>query len=203
MGIVNEVWSKIWRGRGLWRLPIRTLAWSDRQSWDSLLFKWQGIRKPPRLVLSASLRRKLAVEHWRALLTYYSLSSTPKRRLYVILPFAREMLPVVLFMASTIVLSFAFGRFASALFSGTVGPLVLGFFIIRLGQATRRVFLRADTIAAESLGRQKLLDCFETIDRLQLPEVENGKRRVGWAARLWPTPSITQRVENLRKMRPD
>ncbi len=41
------------------------------------------------------------------------------------------------------------------------------------------------------------LELFKKIDGLNLPEVENAKRRKGWIARLWPVPNITERIANL------
>jgi hypothetical protein len=64
---------------------------------------------------------------------------------------------------------------------------------------TRRTTLRQDKRVAGLIGQRALLDVFKKIDQLQLPRIENAKRRHGWVAWLWPLPNITERIQNLRK----
>jgi Zn-dependent protease with chaperone function len=80
------------------------------------------------------------------------------------------------------------------------GTLFLAWFI-RIFPWAKKMSLRQDTWAANSLGRENLLRLFEKIDSLKLPELENAKRRTGWIARLWPMPNITERIENLNSQK--
>ncbi len=62
----------------------------------------------------------------------------------------------------------------------------------------RKLFLRLDSVAAQSMGSMILLSLFKRIDMLQLEENEDAKKREGWVARLWPEPNITERIDNLK-----
>ena len=196
LAIAKELSSQ----RKLKRRPssLPTLAWSDRLSWYGSGFAWQGFTKPRRLVLLVGLRNRLDLDDWRTLLNYSFMQNKPARILHVLAPFARIALLVMLFTGIDATLSFTLGQYTSALFGATIGPLVIILFLIGLGPAFRKMFLRIDAVIASSLGNRKLLDLFEKIDGLQLPENENAKKREGWAARLWPMPNISERITNLQ-----
>ena len=81
-----------------------------------------------------------------------------------------------------------------------IGTLLLTWFI-RIFIWAKKMNLKQDIWAADSLGRENLLRLFEKIEGLKLPEVENAKRRTGWIARLWPMPNITERIKNLSSTR--
>jgi hypothetical protein len=59
------------------------------------------------------------------------------------------------------------------------------------------MFLKQDRWIAKVVGAKSLLNVFQKIDRLELPDVENGKRRKGWIAWIWPLPNMTERLDNL------
>jgi len=178
---------------------VETLAWSDTQRWEWLRFKWQGYRKPSMLVVSAGLRGRLKLEDWKTYLSWHYLQHKPRQTWYVAQPTLRALLPVLLFSAVAVSLNFNIGPYASELFGAIFGPPVLLLFGYLIGPAIRRLFLRLDAVAAESLGSMTLFSLFTMIDGLQLPENENAKKRVGWAARLWPEPHITERMANLQR----
>jgi len=178
---------------------VETLAWSDTQRWEWLRFKWQGYRKPSMLVVSAGLRGRLKLEDWKTYLSWHYLQHKPRQTWYVAQPTLRTLLPVLLFSAVAVSLNFNIGPYASELFGAIFGPPVLLLFGYLIGPAIRRLFLRLDAVAAESLGSMTLFSLFTKIDGLQLRENENAKKRVGWAARLWPEPNITERMANLQR----
>jgi hypothetical protein len=196
LAMANELLSE--RKRRRRPRSVQALAWSDRQVWYAPSFRWQGFREASRLILPLSLRNKLSLDGWGTFLDYYFMQNKPKRVLFTLAPLARISLLVVPFIGIDAILSFTTGQYTSALFGAAFGPLVVILFLISLGPAFRNLFLRADAVIGESLGNRKLLDLFEKIDQLQLPENESAKRRVGWAARVWPMPNITERIVNLQ-----
>ncbi len=167
---------------------VATLAWSDTQRWDWLRFKWQGYRKPSILLVSAGLRGRLELEDWKTYLSWHYLQHKPRQTLYVAQPMLRAMLPLILFIAVA----------ASLTVSSIFGPAALLLFLYQLGPAMRKLFLRLDSVAAQSMGSMILLSLFKRIDMLQLEENEDAKKREGWVARLWPEPNITERIDNLK-----
>ena len=175
-----------------------TLAWSDTQRWEWLRFKWQGYRKPSMLVVAGGLRGRLEPEDWKTYLSWHYLQHKPRQTWYVAQPTIRALLPALVFIAIAANLTFNVGQYVSGLFGSIFGPLSLLFVVYQLGPAMRKLFLRLDTVAAESLGSMTLFSLFQKIDGLQLPENENAKKRVGWSARLWPEPNITERMANLQ-----
>ncbi len=182
-----------------WR-PVDMLEWSDRQNWYVHPLRRAGLRKPSKLVLSAGLRSRINIEDWRTLLNYYLHHyRMPRKGRYLAFSIlSEELLLLAVLAAVETSLSFTLGRYASFLFNETFGPLFALVVLIRLGPKVRRIYLRLDTVIAESLDKDRLLACFEKIDGLHLPEIESTKKREGWVARLWPMPTITQRIENLK-----
>jgi len=177
---------------------VATLAWSDTQRWDWLRFKWQGYRKPSILLVSAGLRGRLELEDWKTYLSRHYLQHKPRQTLYVAQPMLRAMLPLILFIAVAASLTVNIGQYASILFGSIFVPPALLLFVYQFGPSMRKLFLRLDTVAAESLGRMTLFSLFQKIDGLKLPENENAKKRVGWSAHLSPEPNITERMANLQ-----
>jgi hypothetical protein len=180
---------------------VDTLAWSDVQTWQSSRFKWQGFGKPSMLIISTGLRGRLEMEDWDTYLGWHYRQQEwlkPSQTWYVMQPPLRALLPLLLLIALAAALSFSRGQYASQLFASITGPAVLLLFLYRLGPAMRRLFLRLDSVAAESLGYTILLSLFKRIDMLNLEENENAKKRGGWVGRLWPEPNITERIANLQ-----
>jgi hypothetical protein len=180
---------------------VETLAWSDMQGWESPRFKWQGYRKPSMLVISAGLRERLEMQDWSTYLSWHYLERgwlKPRQTWYVAQPIIRALLPALPVVAVGLALSLSVGQYASQLFLSIFGPAVLMLAVYCLGPAFKELLLRIDTVAAESLEKGILLSLFKKIDRLQLRENENAKRRTGWIARLWPEPNITERINNLQ-----
>ena len=110
----------------------------------------------------------------------------------------RAMLPLILFIAVAASLTVNIGQYASILFGSIFVPPALLLFVYQFGPSMRKLFLRLDTVAAESFGRMTLFSLFQKIDGLKLPENENAKKRVGWSAHLSPEPNITERMANLQ-----
>ena len=176
---------------------VESLAWSDTQSWESPRFKWQGLRKPSVLVLSAGLQGRLEIGDWKTYLNWRYLQLNTRQTVHIAQPSIQALLPALLFIAAATSLDFNIGQYASELFASIFGPPVLLLTVYRVGPAMRKLFLRVDSVAAESLGAMILLSLFKKIDSLSLPENENAKKRHGLAARLWPEPNITERIANL------
>jgi hypothetical protein len=176
---------------------VDRLAWSEMQPWESPRFKWQGLRNSSVFVISAGLRGRLEMDDWKTYLNWRYLQLSTRQTVYVAQPSIRALLPAMLFIAAAASLAFNIGPYASQLFASILGPPVLLLTVYRVGPAMRKLFLRVDYVAAESLGTMILLSLFKKIDSLSLPENENAKKRHGWAARLWPEPNITERIANL------
>ncbi len=196
LAVANELSSK--RNLRKRLRSVQTLAWSNSVNWYLLRFRRQGLGKPWKLVLPVVLRDKLDLDDWRTLLDYSFLQQKRTRVLHILTPFSWIALLMILFSIIGATLSFTLGQYSSELFGAATGPIVVVLIVIGLGPAFREMFLRTDAVVAASLGNRKLLDLFEKIDRLQLPENENAKKREGWAARLWPMPTISERIVNLQ-----
>ncbi len=69
--------------------------------------------------------------------------------------------------------------------------------LILLFPSAKRLTLRQARRISRLEGQNVLRDLFRKINPLQLPRVENAKRRHGWTARLWPMPNTTERFKNL------
>ena len=178
---------------------VGTIAWSENLPWYMCRFKRQGFRKPFQLVLPASLRGSLALDDEKTLLAYYVDRLKP--RLSLVLRFWAELVvptPVLALMFAGV--RFYWNGVLLLLGNAIIGTLFLTWFI-RILPWAKKMNLKQDTWAANSLGRENLLRLFEKIDSLKLPEVENTKRRTGWIARLWPMPNITERIKNLSSTR--
>lgn len=176
---------------------VEALAWSDTQSWYWLRFKWQGYRKPSMLVVASGLRGRLEPEDWRTYLNWHYLRHKPRQTLYVAQPFIRAMLPLLLLAAIGVNQLVFFGQQASELFGAVFLPPTILLFVYLFGSAMKKVFLRLDSVASESLGNGTLLSLFNKIDSLHLPDSEKAKKREGLEARLWPEPNISERISNL------
>ena len=175
---------------------ITGLAWSDYQPWYWPGFKRQGFRKPVVLLLYADLRGRLDAEERRTLLTYYFLALKPRLRLLLktLGPYIAALLLIVL---GGIPISLQYGIQGGRLYGQFVAaPAAIIILILLLANA-KGFMLRHDTYIAGLMGQRPLLDVFKKIDSLQLPRIENAKRRQGWTLRLWPMPNITERIQNL------
>ncbi len=178
---------------------VGTLAWSENLPWYGCRFKRQGFRKPPQLLLWTPLRGSLEPEDWKILLAYYFAHLKP--RFWMM---ARSMFwlsaPVFAFLLVGAEVSSVYGRQAAGLYAQAIATPFLLLWLIRIFPWAKKMSLKHDAWVANSLGRERLLRLFEKIDGLKLPDVEIGKRRKGWIARLWPMPNITERIENLMMM---
>jgi hypothetical protein len=186
------------------RLPrarsVRTISWSQNLPWYAWRFRSEGFRKPSQLVLPASLRGKLAPDEWKIILAYYFEALKP--RLSLAMTYYVELIvpvPVLLLVLAGFKL---YSNGVLLLFGNAITGILFLLWFIRIFPWAKRMNLKQDTWAANSLGRENLLRLFEKIDSLKLPEVENSKRRTGWIARLWPVPNITERTENLNSGKP-
>jgi hypothetical protein len=175
---------------------ITGLAWSDYQLWYWPGFKRQGFRKPVVLLLYADLRGKLYAEEWKILLTYYFLALKPRLRLLLpaLGPYIAALLLIVF---GGIQISLQYGIQGGRLYGQFVAaPAAIIILVLLLANA-KGFMLRHDTYIAGLMGQRPLLEVFKKIDSLQLPRIENAKRRQGWALRLWPMPNITERIQNM------
>jgi hypothetical protein len=175
---------------------ISGIAWSEALPWYET--GWiRGFRKPLLILLPADLRGRLDGEEWKTLLNYYYFAQRPGVRAFMIL-----LLPVLMaiFLPLLVVgtlISMGLGPGAAYLYVRLIaGPIVLIGFILVFPTA-KWLLLRNDRRIARQVGSRPLLEVFKRIDSLQLPRVENAKKRHGWTKRLWPMPNITERIQNL------
>ena len=175
---------------------ITSLGWSEYQPWYWAGWKRKSIRKPFMLLLSADLRGKLNPEEWKILLTFYFLHLKPRLRIvlrYFWSVIGGFMLIPVGGILANLEYGLQGGRFYGQLIAGPAA-LILLILILPLG---KRLTLSWDRLVADVVGQRALLNLFRKIDQLQLPRVENAKKRHGWVSRLWPMPNITERIKNL------
>jgi hypothetical protein len=175
---------------------ITSLAWSEYQQWYSIGWKRKNIRNPFTLLLPEELRGRLELAEWKILLTYYFLHLKPRLRIvlrYFWSVIGGFMLIPVGGILANLEYGLQGGRFYGQFIAGPAA-LVLLILILPLG---KKLALRWDRWIAEEIGRSALLDLFKKIDSLQLPRVENAKKRHGWVSRLWPMPNMTKRIQNL------
>jgi hypothetical protein len=177
---------------------VQSIDWADNQPWYWSHLSRKGFRGPTTLVLASSVRGRLGPDDWKTLLTYYFLQYKPVvRRFLGMIP--RLVWPFVPVFFALGLASFIYGPRGALLLGQIVGPPVLFWDVPHFASAARKIFLEEDSRIAETVGVRKLLELFRKIDQLQLPDVENGKKRTGWIARLWPMPNITQRITNLEQ----
>jgi hypothetical protein len=127
---------------------------------------------------------------------YYSLQSKPNVRIVTgFLLFLGG--PVFVFGVALVEITALYGPFGAALFSGIVRGPVSVFVLLEVFHQGKMMFLKQDRCMAKTVGTKSLLDIFQKIDLLGLPDVENGKKRKGWIAWIWPMPNMTERIDNL------
>jgi hypothetical protein len=175
---------------------ITSLEWSENQPWYWAGFKRKGVRKPPTLLLFGGLRERIDADEWKLLLTYYFLVLKPRGRL-LLETFVAIFGTIVLLPFVGALISMGLGLQASRFYAQFIGFPVAVIFLILIFPITKWLMLRQDKVTAKQLDQNALLDLFEKIDSLQLPRVENAKRRHGRVAWLWPMPNITERIQNL------
>ncbi len=193
LAIANELLPKF---KVVGKRHLEGLAWTDSSQWywinTNLRFK-----KPPHLILWNRFRGTLTLNEWRTLLSYYFVSG----RLHL-----RSLqgylwswfLPIILLVLAGLGVGDVFGNPAGQLFDVSAGPLIGLWFILRFFPIAKETILRQDKWAAQKIGQDSLLTLLRKIDSLALPEIETAKKRAGWVARLWPVPSITERINNLQ-----
>ncbi len=184
-------------GLGLlpWFQGVGTLAWQEGLPWYWCRFKRRKLLAPPeQVVLSAGLRGRLEPEDWKVLFSYYLLSR--KVPLRVLVSLIIWMFGPLLFLAIVFVRE-AYGIQSGSLYAQAIFlPLFVVWFVSPLLLA-KSSSLRKDRMVARFLGGTILLGSFRKIDRLELKDVENGKRRRGLIAFFWPMPNMTERIANL------
>src|SRR5439155_20134139 len=104
---------------------------------------------------------------------------------------------LLLFVFGGIPTSLKYGIQGGTLYRQFVATPAAIIILVPLLANAKGFMLRHDTYIAGLMGQRPLLDVFMKIDSLQLPRIENAKRRQGWALRLWPMPNITERIQNL------
>jgi len=174
---------------------VGTIGWSEYLPWYECRFKREGFRKPSKLVLSAELRESLTQDDWKTLMAYYFDKLKP--RFSLVMRFWAELVA----LPSALLLILAGIRFywngVILLLGQAINSILLLGWFVRIFPWAKKMSLKQDIWAANSLGRENLLRLFAKIDSLKLPDVENAKRRTGWIARLWPMPNMTERIKNL------
>jgi hypothetical protein len=175
---------------------IMDLAWSEYQPWYWAGWKRKSIRKPFILLLSTDLRGRLDAEEWKTLLTYYFLGLKPRLRLLLRLV-GPIIVTIFLLILVGLVVSLEYGLQISRLYGQFVASPITLITLILLFANAKRVALRWDKWVAGLMDQRALLEVFKKIDSLQLPRIENAKKRHGWTLRLWPIPNIAERIQNL------
>jgi len=146
--------------------------------------------------LFAGLRERIGAEEWKLLLTYHFLLLKPRSRL-LLETFAAFFGPLILLPFAGALISSALGLQASRIYAQFIGAPIAVALLILIFPIAKWLMLRQDRLTAKLVGQNALLDLFKRIDSLQLPRIENAKRRQGWTLRLWPMPNITERIRNL------
>ena len=107
--------------------------------------------------------------------------------------------PLFVFSVAALEVSAVYGLLVGALFGRIIGAPLAAFLLVEVFHQGKIMFLKQDQWIAQVLGAKPLLDVFQKIDWLELPDVENGKRRKGWIAWIWPMPNMTERLDNLSR----
>src|SRR2546427_3046696 len=189
--VANEVLGNFKRRR---RRHVEAVSWSELQPWHSCHLTPFRV-KPTGIILPDSLHGRLDDGDWNMLI---DLSF----RVPPIKFFAKFMLtvmgPSLLVLPPVFVINSFYGLQTELLFSRSVGPFIGLLMVMLVFVGTRHLLLRRDLALAASIGRTPLLSLFQKIESLGLPEIEKAKTREGWLARLWPMPTITDRIKNLQ-----
>lgn len=181
------------------RTDLQGVGWREGQPWYWCFYKHRGMSKSTTMVLAAGLRGRLLETDWRILLSYYF--QRPRLR-FMLRWFVPYMLFILLLPLGGIMVVTLYGIQASRLYGQfVVAPLAL-LGLLYVFSRTKGVALKQDRWVATSIGREALEEVFKKIDGLQLPEIENAKRRRGLVAKFWPMPNITERIQNLSENHP-
>jgi hypothetical protein len=171
---------------------------------DQVIFAEKGPRRGF-LVLPVALKGKLDSEDWKPLF----ISS-------ILIQFKSEFRRIWRTAYIMYRLGLIFGTailFASIILEGAtitfalVAALVFWLFYILLFPKIynryfiRKLRLKADRHAAEIIGTERFIQALEKIDTFHILDLEEGKRRrtTIWQRRVGPWPSISERLENLRR----
>src|SRR5207249_2422072 len=151
---------------GVAKLPrprsVGTIAWSENLPWYMCRFKREGFRKPSQLVLSAPLRESLAPEDWSILLAYYIAHLKPHFSLALRF-WAELVVPTSVLALMLAGVRFYWNGVLLLLGNAIIGTLLLTWFI-RIFTWAKKMNLKQDIWAANSLGRENLLHLFEKVD---------------------------------------
>jgi hypothetical protein len=162
------------------------------------------VEKGPRrgfLVLPVALRGKLSLDDWRPIIASSMFHTfRPEFRRVWRTGFTLWIAGIVSLFAPFGVLLvlrqelFAFGAIAAAIAVSIIGPRLYNFYVIR------RLRLKADRKAADLVGRDQFIQTLVKIDDmhiLDLEELKKSKRTV-WQKRVFPWPTMLERLNNLR-----
>jgi hypothetical protein len=191
LAIVVDLCRKIKLSR---RYDPQKIGWSQNVSWDFCRFS-PGVRKRTELLLPLGLRTKLEPDQWRPLLAY-SLLQKKNSRLMVYSLFI-FITPIIALALATAYVGFMFGTDVGRLFGSvlTIPALLLG--MIMAFHYDKKRLLRYVGEAADLGGKSVMLAALEKISSLGIWEVEKAKKRQGLIGRLWPIPSIDERIKYL------
>ena len=192
LAIGREAFGRVRQRR---RRKTEAVYWSENAGWYWCHPTRREV-KPPGFTVSASLRGKLNTEDWKVLFTYYSLQFKPSIRIASGF-FFMLFVPLFVFSVAALEVSAVYGLLVGALFGRIIGAPLAAFLLVEVFHQGKIMFLKQDRWIAQVLGAKPLLDVFQKIDWLELPDVENGKRRKGWIAWIWPMPNMTERLDNL------
>ena len=105
--------------------------------------------------------------------------------------------PLFVFLVAALEVSPVYGLLVGALSGRIIGAPLAAFTLVEVFHQGKIMFLKQDRLIAKGMDTMSLLGVFQKIDQLNISDVENGKRRKGWIARIWPMPNMTERLDNL------
>lgn len=180
---------------------------------DQVVFIDKGLKRG-RVVLPSALRGKLETEDWRPLIAsslFYQLTPEFRRVWRILGTILVVSLLAGLLAVPLLTVLFALRYTPSREVEVVVyfsGVFLLVFFLILMHFSFRffnlhvigELRLKADRRAAQLLGKDQFLRTLEKINAMRIEDLQerNMENRTIWRGKVWPWPTINERVENLR-----
>lgn len=171
---------------------------------DQSLFAVKGPRRG-HVILPIALKERLELDEWRPLLAsgmFYQLRPEVRRiwsvavRLVTTSIIVAIVFPFLLPLIGLSIISFqAEGLILLALALWIILPRAVNFHVVR------KLRLKTDRRVAEILGREQFLQVLEKINSLHIVDLDErkGEKLTMWKRRVSPWPTITERIDNLKR----
>ena len=150
-------------------------------------------------ILPAALKGRLSLEDWKPLLVSSLIFGF--RPNFVRVWSRGRLVRIVMWIPILIFIGLTFlGEFSIAWSSALLGLVAILLLPRVFNQTLSRLRLMADSEAVAIVGREQFVRTLRKVDSFHIPDLDKRKmkRQHIWQRRVFPWPTITERLENLR-----